>query len=225
MELNFFNLIYLFFRLAPFIIVSYFSLSSLFNQDVKGLIYLVGLLFACFLTFLIGNSISIEYTGMGEGETVSPICNLITVGKDGSFSKVPLGISVLGFTFIYLVYIIEKNKLINSNIPILVFFPVLIMGDILWNIKNSCYKPMGIMISLSVGCLMGAAWAAIISSLNQPRLLFLNVGSDRTVCQRPSKQLFKCNFKMPPQDQASGSTTPSDTTTSDDASKENASGA
>lgn len=196
MELNLFNLGYLFFRLAPFIIVSYFALSSLFNQDIKGLIYLVGLLFSCFVTFLIGNTIPIDYT-MGDRSTVNPICNLITVGKDGSFSKVPLGLSVIAYTFIYLVYIIEKNKLINSNIPILIFFPVLIMGDILWNIKNSCYKPMEILVSLAVGCLMGATWAAIISSLNQPRLLFLNVGSDKTVCQRPSKQLFKCNFKIP----------------------------
>ena len=197
MELNFFNLLYLFFRLAPFIIVSYFALSSLFNQDVKGLIYLVGLLFSCFITFLIGNTVSTAYTSMGPDVTVSPICNLITVGKDGSFSKVPLGISVISYTFIYLVYIIEQNKLINSNIPILVFFPVLIMGDILWNIKNSCYTPTAILISLAVGCLMGAAWAAVITSLKQPRLLFLNVGSDKTVCHRPSKQLFKCNFKMP----------------------------
>ena len=62
MELNIITLLYLFFRLAPFVIVSFFALSSLFNQDIKGLIYLVGLLLACFLTVLIGNSLNEEYT-------------------------------------------------------------------------------------------------------------------------------------------------------------------
>ena len=35
-ELNIGSLIYIFFRLAPFFIVSYFTLSSVFNADFRG---------------------------------------------------------------------------------------------------------------------------------------------------------------------------------------------
>jgi len=55
MQLNIVSIFYLFFRLAPFIIVSYFSLQSIFNQDMKGLVFLIGLLITTFLTIFIGN--------------------------------------------------------------------------------------------------------------------------------------------------------------------------
>ena len=44
MEANLFTIAYLFFRLSPFIIACFFSISSIFNNDMKGLIYLVGLI-------------------------------------------------------------------------------------------------------------------------------------------------------------------------------------
>jgi hypothetical protein len=89
MELNIITLLYLFFRLAPFIIVCYFSLSSILNQDVKGLIYLIGLLIACFTTYLVGSIIPVSFTNIvdpaGNVGQVNGVCNLITIGKDGSF--------------------------------------------------------------------------------------------------------------------------------------------
>ena len=159
MELNLVTLIYLFFRLAPFIIVCYFSLGSIFNQDIKGLIYLVGLLFACFATFLVGQTIPIAYSsGTDEGgimaKAVAPVCNMLTIGKDGSFSKIPLGISILTYTLIYLVYIIVSNNLEMTNLPTLIFFPILIIGDLIWNLRNECYAPFGIILSISVGALI-----------------------------------------------------------------------
>jgi hypothetical protein len=202
MELNVITLLYLFFRLAPFIIVCYFSLSSIFNQDAKGLIYLIGLLLACFSTYLIGSMIPISFTNIvdasGQIGQVNGVCNLITIGKNGSFSNVPIGIAILTYTLVYLVYIIAINHLETSNIPTLIFFPVLILADIIWNIMNNCFKPFGIVVSIVVGGGIGAAWAYLIDSFKQPRLFFLNVGSDKVVCQRPSKQLFKCTFSKPP---------------------------
>jgi len=200
MELNIVTLIYLFFRLAPFIIVCYFALSSLFNQDMKGLIYLVGLLFACFVTFILVHTLPLSFT-FGESDAipdmrkiVSPVCNLITIGKDGSFSRLPLGLATLSYTFFYLLFVIVYYKLELTNLPTLIFFPILLLADLAWNMMNNCYAPFGIILSLLAGGGMGLAWASIILRMNQPSLLFLNVGSNQSVCQRPSKQLFKCTF-------------------------------
>lgn len=199
MEINIITLLYLFFRLAPFIIVCYFSLASLFNQDMKGLIYLVGLLLACFVTFILGETLPKSYTFGTISDTddqrkqVAGVCNLITIGKDGSLSNIPLGIATLSYTFFYLVYTIVTNNLTNFNIPTFVFFPLLITADFIWNIMNDCYEIFGIILALVAGGGMGVAWAVIISQLNK-QLLFLNFGSSQSACSRPSKQLFKCTF-------------------------------
>ena len=49
MQIDFIKFIYLFIRMSPFIVVSYFSLQSMFNRDLKGLIYLSGLLITCII--------------------------------------------------------------------------------------------------------------------------------------------------------------------------------
>ena len=53
MDLNLINILYMFFRLAPFIIISYFTLQSVLNQDLKGIIYLVGLIVTSAIIVLI----------------------------------------------------------------------------------------------------------------------------------------------------------------------------
>jgi len=193
MELNIVTIIYLFFRLAPFIIVSYFSISAIFNQDIKGAIYLAGVIMASVLSVFIGNSLNDDYVKVQDPE---PVCNILTLGLSGSYSKIPLGITAMSYTLIYLVFVIVKYNMIMYNLPTLILFPILILGDAIWNIKNNCFSFMGVIISIIVGGGVGALWAYIIDSIKQPKLQYFNVGSDKTVCQRPSKQLFKCTFKQ-----------------------------
>ena len=186
--LNIITLSYLFFRLAPFIIVCYFSLSSVFNQDIKGLIYLGGLMIACVFGLMVGPF-------FGElPEDKAPVCDMITIGNNGSFSKIPLGIIMLSYTFFYLLYIMINYKVIKSNVTTILLFSILIAGDIIWNGLNKCYNGLGIIGSLVIGGGFGYIWGMVINSINKPNLLYLNVGSDQTVCSRPSKQLFKCTF-------------------------------
>ena len=195
MELNIINLLYLFFRLAPFIIVSFFTMSSIINQDIKGVIYIIGLIATCFLKIIIGNVMPISGGDVaGEDKLVNPVCNLISLGDNVTFSKVPLGQTILMFTFFYFVYVIAIHNLALTNIPTLVFFPSLIIADMWWNLKNNCYGLLSILVASIIGGGCGVAWSAIIDGYGQPSMMYYNVGSNANVCSRPSKQLFKCTF-------------------------------
>ena len=82
--MDLFGLLYLFFRLSPFIVASFFSLISVFNSDLKGFIYLVGLIFSTAIT-------------MGSGsllETVIPSgSSTPSASADGTSAATPTAAS------------------------------------------------------------------------------------------------------------------------------------
>jgi len=196
MELNVFTITYLFLRLSPFIIVCFFSLASLFNQDFKGLIYLLGLIMSCFITITVGSPISKALNGMlnlTHGE--EPICkSLITLGNT-SISQLPLSQNIFGFTFFYLFYLfgMKKHTYIYQNIPTLIFFPLIIIFDMYWNLTNNCFTYIDIILSLGIGIAFGLGWAALIDRTKMTNLQYFNRISGNAECSRPAKSTFKCN--------------------------------
>jgi hypothetical protein len=186
MEINLFNITYLFIRLAPFILVCYFTLSSVFNQDLKGIIYLIGLLFACFTTAGFGNLFGVV--------TLPQLCNFIKLANGAPISKIPLGLTILSYTFFYLFYIIGKEGLWTNNVPTFILFPILIVCDFLWNLNHGCINILGVFISFIVGGAIGVAWAAIITTSGVAELKFFNGISNKETCSRPSKTLYSCKY-------------------------------
>jgi len=190
MEANLFTITYLFFRLSPFIIACFFSISSIFNGDMKGLIYLVGLIFAITITMVIGNTVKTEsFTPSDSG-----VCNFLSLGGYSSFSAVPLGLAILCYTFGYLVWSIAQYNLALSNIPTLVLFPILICSDIFWNISNNCYPIISCMVSLLCAAGIGILWGVIVQK-SMPQYQYLIIGSNAQMCLQPSKQTFICSDK------------------------------
>jgi hypothetical protein len=189
MEINLFNITYLFIRLAPFILVCYFTLGSIFNQDLKGIIYLIGLLFACFITAGLGNIPMFQVKG-----DLPQLCKFVSLSKDGPISKVPFGITILSYTFFYLFYIIAKNGLWANNAPTFILFPILIVCDAIWNRQNGCGSIAGLFMSFGVGAIIGTIWASIISASGSTELQFFNGLSNKETCSRPSKSVFKCKY-------------------------------
>lgn len=186
MEMNLASMSYLFFRLAPFILVCFFALGSILNSELKGFVYLVGLCFACFVTFMINGALGDKT----EGEK-SLLCNTFSVNNIYS-DKTPASLVIFSYTFFYLVYPIAKHNLAIYNVPTLVLFPLLILADIWWNFSHNCFPIVNCAITLGIAAGCGIAWSYFIEETNMPGLQYFNVGSNRERCTRPTKQRFKC---------------------------------
>ena len=207
MEANLYTLFYLFFRLSPFIVACFFSLISIFNSDMKGLIYLVGLIFSTAITWLFGRSIitnnNLERMGIdfGKGSEnpvqieengIPNVCNFLSLGGFHTFSKVPLGLAVLSYTFFYLLFTIASYHMEIFNLPTLILFPILLLADIWWNISNGCFPVISCLMSLIVAGGLGVGWSAFVQK-NMPNMQYLMVGSNRQMCMKPSETYFTCD--------------------------------
>jgi hypothetical protein len=194
MELNILAFGYLFLRLAPFILVCFFTLSSIFNQDYKGFIYLIGLLFACFFTTTLGSAFGDTIKGWNStGEEILEICNMVPILQDSNLSVLPLGQTVLNYTFFYMLYNIIKNGIVTQNWPMLLFFPCIILFDLVWNIRYKCNAIPSLLISLVIGGGCGYLWGHIISTTNSVNLQYYSGVNDKETCSVPAKNTFKCN--------------------------------
>lgn len=198
-QLNVVSILYIAFRLAPFIIVSFFSLASLINQDLKGLIYLVGLLLATAISIVAGNTFTLfepPNSNTTLYDETTKTCNLLTLTKAGPLSRLPLSQVVFSYTFGYLAYIIVKYKLVSQNIPTLFIFPALILADWFWMTSNWCASPMAVIIAAIIGGCVGVGWSAIIDSMKMSRYQYFNGLSTKETCSIPAKQKFRCRASM-----------------------------
>lgn len=201
MQINIFSILYISFRLAPFILVCFFSISSIFNQDLKGLFYLCGLLIASFFAIIIGNSFKSTFETNNDSEdklynNVTKTCNILTLTESGPLSLIPLSLIVFLYTFAYIGTIIVKYNLVTQNIPIFIIFPLLIFADIYWIFINDCFKPAAIFVALILGTGIGIGWAFAIDRLKITKLQYFNGLSNKEFCSIPSKQTFKCKPKV-----------------------------
>lgn len=191
MELNLINILYMFFRLAPFVIVSYFTLQSILNQDLKGIIYLVGLIVTSFITYLIASFLP-EEKGLMGNDYSKIRCTQLTIGSSQPISKLPLSQTVFGYTISYLSYFIGVNNLQTQNIATFILFPLLILGDIFWSTTNFCSTPKYLLIALIISGISGLLWAMLIESTGVGGFAYLTGIANKDVCARPTKSLYKC---------------------------------
>jgi len=168
--------------LGPFILICYFLLSSILDTNLKGIILVIGLCFAYAISMLVGNMFPVQ---------ISPdICQFITIGGVRNISNIPLSTTTYFFLTFYLLYTIFKHATVLPNLISLLFFPVIILGDLIWLSKNKCFSPLQIILSIATGSLVGILWGYIIDSTNNKHLQYLPQPS--TNCLIPKRQTFKC---------------------------------
>ena len=85
------------------------------------------------------------------------------------------------------------NNYVLQNITTIVFFSILILFDIIWNVRNSCYTIWQLFASLIFGGLFGVLWGYLIESTNSTNLQYFPGVNNKEVCSAPSKSTFRCN--------------------------------
>jgi hypothetical protein len=188
LQLTFSNIVQVFSIFAPFFLGTFLVLVSVFNQNIKGIIYLGGVLIASVINYAISGLIGSEPLD-NEG----PICNLMEVPFIPNRYNVPNYNSMfIGFTLMYLLLPMLTNNQINLWMigTIVSIFVV----DAYVKLQYFCTVPRGITIGGIVGITLGAVWYFLFKFTNMTSLLFFNdLTSNNVVCKRPQNQTFKCS--------------------------------
>jgi len=191
--------------MAPFILVSFFVLSAVLNQDIRGIIYLGGLLISCFIGVIINRTFvegSVSGIASNAQQDNNDICDVITAGEGGRISRLPLSSVIFAFTTGYFSYPIIKQKSAILNIPTLIIFPLLCILDGIWNVAYGCVIPNNTLKSVAivligaigVGFSVGIGWSAMLYSKNRPGLLYNNGISSKQTCELSNKRMI-CSVK------------------------------
>lgn len=181
------NIFRLFSAISPLLIGFFLVLSSLFNQDLKGLIYLAGVLIASFINIFLMNLVGSERDMNSESYT----CDLFDISNGKYNSPAPTSLFI-AFTIAYLLLPMKYNN--NINYVVIVCLLGLFSLDAVTKIGKKCTTGPGTFLGGLVGLVMGSIWYTIFHYSELDSLLYFDgLSSNRVLCSRPSKQTFKCS--------------------------------
>ena len=162
-------------------------MSSLFNQNLKGLVYLAGLLIASLLNIMFMNLI-----GSGRDENEAFSCSIFDIPHVSQYNSPYPSSLIIAFTVAYLVLPMKYNN--QMNYAVLGFLLCLLGVDVLTKVQNKCTTYAGSILGGLVGFLLGTIWYIFFHAAGFDSLLYFDeLRSDNVICSRPSKQTFKCS--------------------------------
>ena len=186
-QFKFSNMLELFSIMSPFLLGFFLVLSSLFNQNLKGLVYLAGILIAVVINIFLMNQIQ---SGKIEGSALS--CEFVDLPFMGSYNSPAPTSLFIAFTIAYLVLPMKYNN--QMNYVILSALLCLLVLDGVTKVNKKCTTFGGTFLGALVGLVLGAAWYTLFHISGYDSLLYFDeLQSNRVMCSKPAKQSFKCS--------------------------------
>jgi hypothetical protein len=178
--------LYLVSFVGPYVLIGFFLLLSIFNQNLKGVAYLVGI---CVLFAISG--------GVSRMLEASAFSNNRKCGDHGVFHQsngLPPGTLVYVFSFFYLITPMVTTGIVNM--PLLVSLALMTIVDAAVNLREKCTDMSFIMIAIVFASIIGTLWSVLIYSVKRELAYHTDyISSNKLACSLPSKQKFKCVVK------------------------------
>ena len=171
--------------LSSIFIGTFLVLLSLFNQDIKGVIYLAGVTFATIINYFLGKTISPHDPENNE------LCHIFNFAENGANSPSQSSMFI-AFTFAYLWMPMITGGF--TNYPLMIVLLSLFAIDTVVRYNSGCSRISGMLLGGLVGFLFGIMWFYLLDFNGLNKLLYFNeLTSNNVVCSKPSKQTFKCS--------------------------------
>lgn len=180
------NLIQFFGTISPLLISFLLLSASVLNRNIKGLIFMAGIVFAFIINTIVKNILRVPHDSMR-----SMACSLVDLPLSESFSVPSWNSVFIAFTLMYM--FLPMFFMGNMNYGIIVSLGVMFSLDAMSKMGNKCTNPLGIVAGALLGLVLGGLWYAIIRLSGNPQLLYFEELSGRDTCTKPSKQKFKCS--------------------------------
>jgi len=189
LDLSFTDIFRYLMSLAPLFITSFLLMSSVLNQNVKGLVYFGGILMVAILTIGFKRIFRLkpptEYT-QEKCQTFN-LPPLITEYSAPDFNSM-----FLSFTMMYLTMPMA-HKAAPVNAILIIVMSIFIIGNGATRIMTGCNNKLDVLIGNLIGSGLGIAYFYAFWATNNKNMLFIDdVVSNKVSCNRPSKQTFKC---------------------------------
>lgn len=169
--------------IGPFVLIGFFILTSLFNQNIKGLVYALGIPILLLLSAVFSSYIKMSENGN------NPVCNMFGLSFLGRTS-IPFSTLVYSYTLTYMLIPMYMYNVLN--IPLLVFISLLCGADSIIVLSNKCSNSIAIVLAIIIGLLTGLILSSTFTQINPDIMFHTDLISDKLACSVPSDQKFKC---------------------------------
>lgn len=171
----------------PYVLIGFFVLLSVFNENLKGIMYITGIvMLISFTSIFIQDSPRENISGRKE------VCRLFDLY---GFSKsLPFSIMVYSFTFIYLILPMYIFEHINYQVIILLMFSIVL--DTFYRTRYSCDSMRYILTAGIVGTIVGFVWFSLVYAVNHDLLYHTELVSNKLSCSLKSEQRYSCEVEQ-----------------------------
>jgi len=193
------DFVFMIYRILPFIVVSYFVISSFLGNDFSGFLVFLGILFSSSITIMISKPLnnqiwkSVKSSDSKETEEAAELmkhferCNIIMIG-DKPLSFLPLSTHTYWFILGYFLIVLNAAKSFATNWFLLLVLSLLVAFDTYYNF-NHCAE-IYVFIPVIIGFVSGLLWAIIIGKKNH-----MVPKKANTTCSMSSSKNYKCTLK------------------------------
>jgi hypothetical protein len=171
----------------PFVLVFTLILISIINSDLKGLIYLLGII----ILFVFVYMFQLTLHSVIKIDETSEVCKMFDFTLE-TYSTPSFNTALYVFTLTYLIFPMIQNKVINY--PLIAILSVIFMTDTVTKIQTKCTTYVGVILGIIIGFLIGVFYYLILKSSNPTLLYYDTFISSKLACQKPKNQNFKCSI-------------------------------